>query len=55
MATAAQEKPGRATDRIFNFGAGPAILPTPVLEEAQRDLLSLPGVGMAILECSHRA
>jgi phosphoserine aminotransferase len=43
------------TTRIFNFSAGPAILPTPVLEEAQQHLLSLPGVGMSILEISHRS
>src|SRR5580765_7062262 len=43
------------TDRIFNFGAGPAVLPEPVLEEARRDLMSLPGVGMSILEISHRS
>jgi phosphoserine aminotransferase len=43
------------TDRIFNFGAGPAILPEPVLEEAQRDLMALPGVGMSVLEISHRS
>src|SRR5688500_17928533 len=42
-------------DRIFNFSAGPAVLPLPVLEEAQRDLVSLPGVGMSILEISHRS
>jgi phosphoserine aminotransferase len=41
--------------RIFNFSAGPAVLPRPVLEEAQRDLVSLPGVGMSILEISHRS
>ncbi len=29
------------TERIFNFSAGPAVLPVPVLEEAQRELLSL--------------
>ena len=39
--------------RIFNFSAGPAGLPVEVLEEAQRDLVSLPGVGMAILEIGH--
>jgi phosphoserine aminotransferase len=44
-----------ATNRIFNFSAGPAVLPAEVLEEAQRDLLSLPGVGMSILEISHRS
>ncbi|MBA3886591.1 MAG: 3-phosphoserine/phosphohydroxythreonine transaminase [Acidobacteria bacterium] len=43
------------TSRIFNFSAGPAVLPTTVLEQAQRDLLSLPGVGMSVLEISHRS
>jgi phosphoserine aminotransferase len=43
------------TTRIHNFSAGPAVLPIDVLEEAQRDLLSLPGVGMSILEISHRS
>ena len=43
------------TRRIFNFAAGPAVLPVPVLEEIQRDLVSLPGVGMSILEVSHRS
>lgn len=43
------------TERIFNFSAGPAVLPLPVLEEAQRNLLSLPGVGMSVLEISHRS
>jgi phosphoserine aminotransferase len=43
------------TERIFNFSAGPAVLPLVVLEEAQRDLLSLPGVGMSVLEISHRS
>jgi len=43
------------TERIFNFSPGPAVLPVPVLEEAQRDLLSLPGVGMSVMEISHRS
>ena len=43
------------TARIYNFSAGPAVLPLEVLEEAQRDLVSLPGVGMSILEISHRS
>jgi phosphoserine aminotransferase len=42
-------------NRIFNFSAGPAVLPLSVLEEAQRDLVSLPGVGMSVLEISHRS
>src|SRR3954470_22311309 len=41
--------------RVFNFSAGPAVLPVPVLEEIQRDLMALPGVGMSILEISHRS
>ncbi|HEV7860226.1 MAG TPA: 3-phosphoserine/phosphohydroxythreonine transaminase [Pyrinomonadaceae bacterium] len=43
------------TDKIYNFSAGPAVLPLPVLEEAQRDLVALPGVGMSIMEISHRS
>lgn len=41
--------------RIYNFSAGPAILPESVLKEAQENLLSLPGVGMSVLEISHRS
>ena len=41
--------------RVFNFAAGPAVMPVPVLEQMQRDLLALPGVGMSILEISHRS
>ncbi len=43
------------TERIYNFSAGPAVLPLPVLEEAQRDLLALPDVGMSVMEISHRS
>lgn len=43
------------SERIFNFSAGPAVLPLPVLEEAQRELVSLPGVGMSVMEISHRS
>ena len=41
--------------RLYNFSAGPAVLPVPVLEQAQRELISLPGVGMSVLEVSHRS
>ena len=44
-----------STETVFNFSAGPAVLPEPVLQEAQRDLLALPGVGMSVLEVSHRS
>jgi len=43
------------TTRVFNFSAGPAVLPIPVLEQAQRDLVALPGVGMSVMEISHRS
>jgi phosphoserine aminotransferase len=43
------------TERIFNFSAGPAVLPVPVLEAAQKDMLSLPRVGMSVMEISHRS
>ena len=47
--------PSTSTARVFNFSAGPAVLPEPVLEEARRDLLALPGAGMSVLEISHRS
>ena len=43
------------TERIYNFSAGPAILPLPVLERAQSEMLSLNGVGMSVMEISHRS
>jgi phosphoserine aminotransferase len=43
------------TDRIFNFSSGPAVMPLPVLEQVQRDLVALPGVGMSVMEISHRS
>ena len=41
--------------RIFNFNAGPAALPLPVLEEIQEELIDFNGSGMSILEVSHRS
>jgi phosphoserine aminotransferase len=41
--------------RVYNFSAGPAVLPVPVLEQVQRDMLELPGAGASILEISHRS
>ncbi len=41
--------------RVLNFSSGPAVMPVSVLEQIQRDLVSLPGVGMSILEVSHRS
>ena len=42
-------------DRIFNFSAGPARLPLQVLKKAQTELLSLNGIGMSVMEISHRS
>jgi phosphoserine aminotransferase len=43
------------TERIYNFSAGPAALPTEVLERAQSELLSHGGSGMSVMEISHRS
>ncbi|MGD9720921.1 MAG: 3-phosphoserine/phosphohydroxythreonine transaminase [Pirellulales bacterium] len=43
------------TQRVYNFSAGPAVLPQKVLVEAQQAVLELPGTGMSVLEISHRA
>lgn len=40
--------------QVFNFSAGPAVLPKSVLEEAQRDLLDISNSGISVLEHSHR-
>ncbi|NQU22034.1 MAG: 3-phosphoserine/phosphohydroxythreonine transaminase [Candidatus Nealsonbacteria bacterium] len=42
-------------ERVYNFSPGPAMLPLAALEEARRDLLAMPGVGISILEISHRS
>lgn len=41
--------------RIYNFNAGPAALPLPVLEEMRSELLDFKGSGMSVLEVSHRS
>jgi phosphoserine aminotransferase len=43
------------TKRVYNFNAGPATLPLPVLKKAQEELLDFHGTGMSILEISHRS
>ncbi|MDH4111808.1 MAG: 3-phosphoserine/phosphohydroxythreonine transaminase [Actinomycetota bacterium] len=42
-------------DRVVNFAAGPATLPVSVLQQIQRELVSLPGLGVSPLEISHRS
>jgi phosphoserine aminotransferase len=43
------------SDGVWNFSPGPATLPRPVLERAQRELVELPGLGVSPLEASHRS
>ena len=40
--------------RVYNFSAGPAVLPLEVLQEAQADLVNYQGNGMSVMEMSHR-
>ena len=40
--------------RVLNFGAGPAMLPLPVLERAREELLDFAGSGMSVMEVNHR-
>lgn len=41
-------------NRVFNFSAGPAVLPQAVLEQAQAEMLDWNGTGMSVMEMSHR-
>jgi len=41
--------------RILNFSSGPGVLPLPVLERARSQMLSLDGLGMSVMEMSHRS
>lgn len=43
------------TQRAYNFSAGPAVLPEPVLAQVQREMMALPGPKASILEISHRS
>ena len=42
-------------DRIYNFSAGPSMLPVPVLEKARDDMMNYGGSGMSVMEMSHRS
>ena len=41
--------------RVYNFSAGPAVLPEEVLKEAQAEMLDYKGTGMSVMEMSHRS
>lgn len=55
--TQIQDRPSATTpsqDRLFNFAAGPATLPEPVLKKAESELYNWRGSGMSVMEMSHR-
>ena len=41
--------------RVYNFSAGPAVLPEEVLREAAAEMLDYQGSGMSVMEMSHRS
>lgn len=41
--------------RVYNFSAGPAVLPEEVLKEAQEEIMDYRGCGMSVMEMSHRS
>ena len=41
--------------RVYNFSAGPAVLPEEVLKEAADEMLDYKGTGMSVMEMSHRS
>ena len=41
--------------RVYNFSAGPAVLPEEVLKEAADEMLDYKGCGMSVMEMSHRS
>ena len=41
--------------RVYNFSAGPAVLPEEVLREAAAEMLDYQGTGMSVMEMSHRS
>ncbi len=41
--------------RVYNFSAGPAVLPEEVLQEAADEMLDYQGSGMSVMEMSHRS
>ena len=41
--------------RVFNFGAGPAMLPLEVMQQAQAEFLNYQNLGASVIEISHRS
>ena len=42
-------------EEVFNFAAGPSVMPRSVLEKAAQELLNYRGTGMSVMEMSHRS
>ena len=42
-------------ERVYNFSAGPAMMPEPVLEEIRDEMMNYRGTGMCVMEMSHRS
>ncbi|HXH62028.1 MAG TPA: 3-phosphoserine/phosphohydroxythreonine transaminase [Fimbriimonadaceae bacterium] len=45
---------GQPYDRVFNFSAGPGVMPVEVLEQAREEIVNWHGAGMSVMEMSHR-
>ena len=43
------------SDPVYNFGAGPAMLPPPVMQRIQQEILDFRGMGVSVIEISHRS
>ena len=43
------------SQKVYNFGAGPAMLPVPVMERIREEFLDFQGMGVSVIEVSHRA
>ena len=48
-------KEEKVVSRVYNFSAGPAVLPEEVLKEAAEEMLDYRGCGMSVMEMSHRS
>ena len=42
-------------DRVYNFSAGPSVLPEAVLQRARAEMMNARGSGMSVMEMSHRS
>jgi len=55
LETSLRNLPGQEEGRIYNFSAGPAVMPLPVLRQVQSEMLNYHGSGMSVMEMSHRS